>query len=91
MKRTVEVGDGAKYTFVYDSAQVDILRYGEPWVTDLPGQNAVMALMDRVLELEKLCARIPELEAEGDKIHADRVRLADKLAEIKAVVLRPKP
>lgn len=71
---SVELLNG-KYTFVYQNAQVDVLRYGEPWIQAIPGANAVCALMHRV----------HELEAEVEKIHADRVRLADMLREQRAL------
>lgn len=90
MDKRVTVANG-KYTFIERDYQVDILRNFEPWISRISGANAIVALMDRVRELEVQSARVPELEAEITRIHADRVRLADKLAEVKAVVTRPKP
>lgn len=51
---SVKVEEG-KYEFKMNSNgySVDILRYGEDWVTVREGCNAVVALMRRVQELEK--------------------------------------
>lgn len=47
----IEVG-GGKYTLINDYGKLTALRYGQPWVRDLTGDNLVYWLMVRILELE---------------------------------------
>ena len=49
--------DNGKYTFLDgEGGDIDVLRYGEPWVTIGKGSNAVRALMAEADELRGLLA-----------------------------------
>jgi hypothetical protein len=42
----IQVCDG-KYTFVYESLKLSLLRYGEPWLVSLDGDRAIIGLMEK--------------------------------------------
>lgn len=49
----IDLCDG-KYTVIYDfeTGQSECLRYGEPW-RQLCGDKMIMAMFDRIVELEE--------------------------------------
>lgn len=45
--------EGGKYTVLNNNGVITALRYGKPWRDDLVGDGLVLALVQRIEELEE--------------------------------------
>ena len=71
----IQVCDG-KYTFVYESLRLSILRYGEPWLCNhLQGERAIVGLMEKYQGLVREGKEFEKLFAESVNPETEKVSL----------------
>ena len=72
----IQVCDG-KYTFVFESAKLSVLRYGEPWLRNvIQGERAIIGLMYKVQELVREGKEFEQLFAESVNPKTEKVTLS---------------
>lgn len=71
----IEVCDG-KYTFVYESHKLSMLRYGEPWLAVPAGGRAIIGLMEKYRELLRDGKEFEKLFVENINPTTEKVELS---------------
>ncbi len=83
----IDLNDG-KYTVIHENGvNLHALRHGKPW-RDLPGDGLILSLVQRVEELEELCAEAYQvvgiLAVECGRFGADDTdKILDNLSQLK--------
>jgi hypothetical protein len=72
----IQVCDG-KYTFVFESLKLSVLRYGEPWLENaIQGERAIIGLMHKVQELVREGKEFEKLFVESIDPKTEKVSLS---------------
>ena len=91
MKTKTDIDNG-KYTIVHDNGTcLQVLRYGEPWATELTGHKFTLSVAQEVdtLRADKvnLCAAVDKLLADHAKVAAEKQNLCALLGKELANVI----
>lgn len=66
-----------KYTFVFESLKLSVLRYGEPWLgSHIQGERAIIGLMEKYQELYRGGKEFEKLFAESVNPTTEKVSLS---------------